>query len=102
METDISPNKGTQNIIFILFSAWFITAILYGELKNDNSKIEQSNRILNDSIVNLNKEFSVIDNLYQLQSQANLRILNVISNREQRKLANDSIYLDLAAKIYNN
>jgi len=102
METDISPNKGTQNIIFILFSVWFITAILYGELKNDNAKIEQSNRILNDSIVNLNKEFSVIDNLYQLQSQANLRILNVISNREQRKLANDSVYIDLAAKIYNN
>lgn len=50
-------------------------------------------------LAEMKDDFSALENLYQAQSQVNLRIMNVIKDSEQRRLQRDSVYLVLIDKI---
>ena len=65
-------------------------AIWDQQARNSDSALE-NRKLLEDN--------AVIDSLYRSHSQINIRILNVISEREQAKLQKDSIYMSLTDKI---
>lgn len=76
-------------LIFIVFMI-MAYVIWFQQMSNNDSALENKT---------LTEDKAVIDSLYRTHAQMNMRILNVISEREQVKLQKDSIYMSLTDKI---
>ena len=83
----------------ILFVAFIICCIMYQVKVHDNTILDHQ-KIINDSIITLNTEASVIQQKLWDQSTINIILLNKMSERNHMKLLSDSVYLELATKIY--
>ena len=84
----------------ILFVAFIICCIMYQVKVHDNTILLDHQKIINDSIITLNTEASVIQQKLWDQSTINIILLNKMSERNHMKLLSDSVYLELATKIY--
>lgn len=101
---DIEDPQVTElrNILYILAFVWFLTAMLAGDQISKNEQKDKTlikGAVVIGNLLDSITELSVVDSLYQIQSQINLRIHNVVPEEDLKVLQDDPEYMELCSKL---
>jgi len=89
-----------RETIFILCLVAIVMGLLMGSEMGSNAELSKSNQTQQDSIEILNNELSALNDLYMTHAQINLIYANRDCNRCDRKIKNDSVFMELASKLH--